>query len=282
MGVTVAQWVGIGVILIVTLVVFVAMRRLQAAAVRRVMVRSYTADMIRRVAMAFVVLVAAVYILDVLEVEVGPLLGGLGISGLIVAVALQPLFANFVGSLLLHGTSAFRPGDEITTNGVAGTVIDISHRAVQLKDYDGNSVYVPNMRVLDSTMVNLTADDPRRTLIGFQVAYDSDLRATQRVLRRALTKVDGVAAEPPVQVLVRGFADSGVDLEAEIWHPAEEALARRAVSDAAITIHQTLGQEGITIPFPQVVLHRAPAEIDLQLDADADTDPDPVTDAGRR
>ncbi len=258
MGVDVSQWVGIAVILVVTLIVFIGMRRLQQAAVRRVMVRSYTADMIRRFLMAFIAIVAAVYILDVLQVEVGPLLGGLGISGLIVAVALQPLFANFVGSLLLHGTSAFRPGDEITTNGVAGTVVDISHRAVQLTDYDGNSVYVPNMRVLDSTLVNLTADDPRRTLIAFQVAYDSDLRATQRVLRRALSKVDGVAAEPPVQVLVRGFADSGIDLEAEIWHPAEEALARRAVSDAAIAIHTTLGREGITIPFPQVVLHRSP------------------------
>ncbi len=259
-GVTVGQWVAIGVILVVTLVIFTVLRRIQRALVSRVMVRDYTADMIRRVLMAVIALFAIVYVLGVLEVQVGPLLGGLGISGLIVAVALQPLFANFVGSILLHGTRAFRPGDEITTNGIAGTVVDISHRAVEIRDFDGNSAYVPNMRVLDGNLVNLTADDPRRTLIGFQVAYDSDLRTTQRVLRRALTKLDGVASEPPVQVVVRGFADSGIDLEAEIWHPAEEALARRVVSEANIAIHETLGEHDITIPFPQVVLHRSAAD----------------------
>lgn len=257
MGVDIGQWVAIGVIIVVTVAIFVALRRVQAVLVRRVMVRHYTADMIRRGLMAVIALYAAVYVLGVLDVEVGPLIGGLGLSGLIVAVALQPLFANFVGSILLHGTSAFRPGDEVTTNGVSGTVVDISHRAVQIEDYDGNSVYVPNMKVLDSTLVNLTADDPRRTLITFQVAYGSDLREAQRVLVRALTEVDDVAAQPPVQVQVRGFADSGIDLEAEVWHPAEEAKARRAVSEATITIHETLADHDITIPFPQVVLHRS-------------------------
>ncbi len=259
-GVTVGQLVGIGVILFVTLALFTILHRVQRVLVSRVMVRDYTADMIRRVLMGVITVLAAVYILGVLQVEVRPLLGGLGISGLIVAVALQPLFANFVGSILLHGTRAFRPGDEITTNGISGTVIDISHRAVEIRDFDGNSSYVPNMRVLDQNLVNLTADDPRRTLIGFQVSYDSDLRSAQRVLRRALGRVDGVASDPPVMVVVRGFADSGIDMEAEIWHPAEEALARRVVSEAAITIHETLRENEITIPFPQVVLHRADAD----------------------
>lgn len=260
MGITVAQWVAIGVIVAVAIGLMVAMRWIQSALVRRVMVRTYTADMIRRALMAVIAFLAGIYVLDVLEVEVRPLLGGLGISGLIVAVALQPLFANFVGSILLHGTRAFRPGDEITTNGVSGTVVDISHRAVQLTDFDGNSVYVPNMRVLDSVMVNLTADDPRRTLLDVQVAYDTDLREAQRVLRRALARLDGVAAEPPVQVLAKAFGPSGIDLEVEIWHPAEDAIARRVVSEAVVTVHRTLADSGITIPLPQLVLNRPPRE----------------------
>ncbi|MEL6982352.1 MAG: mechanosensitive ion channel family protein [Actinomycetota bacterium] len=258
LGLTLAQWIGIGSILAIVIALFVAMRRIQRILVRRVMVRDYTADMIRRVLMAVITLFAAIYVLGVLQVEIGPLIGGLGISGLIVAVALQPLFANFVGSILLHGTRAFRPGDEIATNGISGTVVDISHRAVEIRDFDGNSAYVPNMRALDGNLVNLTADDPRRSLISFQVAYDTDLRQAQRVLRQAINKLDGVVDSPPVLVLVRSFGDSGVDMEAEIWHPAEEAIARRTVSDTAITIHETLAANDITIPFPQVVINRPP------------------------
>ncbi len=270
-GLTIAQWVGIGTILVVVLGLFIAMHRVQRVLVRRVMVRDYTADMIRRVLMSIIAVFAGIYILGVLQVEIGPLVGGLGISGLIVAVALQPLFANFVGSILLHGTRAFRPGDEITTNGVSGTVVDISHRAVEIRDFDGNSAYVPNMRALDGNLVNLTADDPRRSLIGFQVAYGTDLRHTQRVLRQAINKLDGVVESPPVMVLVLGFADSGIDMELEIWHPAEEVIARRTISDAAITVHETLAANDITIPFPQVVLNRP--KVGEPIDV---TDPSPA------
>ena len=256
MGVTVQNWLAAGAVVAVTVGLFVVMARIQRVAVRRVMIRAYTADMIRRVLMAIMAAVAVVYIFGLLELEVGPLLGGLGISGLIVAVALQPMFANFVGSIILHSTRAFRPGDEIESNGFAGTVVDISHRAVQLEDFDGNSVYIPNMRVLDSTLVNLTAESPRRSCIRFQVAYDTDLRAAVQLVGSSVAAIDGVAARPPVEVLVRDFADSGVALEAYLWHPSAEAVARRVVGEAAITIREALAASGITIPFPQVVLRR--------------------------
>ncbi len=75
-GLTVAQWVGIGTILVVVLGLFIAMHRVQRILVRRVMVRDYTADMIRRVLMSFIAVFAGIYILGVLQVEIGPLVGG--------------------------------------------------------------------------------------------------------------------------------------------------------------------------------------------------------------
>lgn len=254
MGVTLQNWIAIAVVLAITLVLFVLARSLQRTAVRRLGIRNYTADMVRRVLMAIVAIVAVFYIFGLLELEIGPLVGGLGISGIIAAIALQPMIGNFIGSMLLHSTRAFRPGDEIESNGITGTVIDISHRAVAIEDFDGNSVYVPNLRVLDSTLVNLTADDPRRTVIPFQVSYDTDLRRTQELLRRALDDIEDVASRPQVEVLVRSFGDSGMNLEAQIWHPAEELIAKRTVSEAVIVIRETLADNDITIPFPQLVI----------------------------
>ncbi len=260
MGVTVQNWIAIALVVVVAIVVFVVLRRVQRLAVARLGIRNYTADMIRRVVMALVAIVAVFYIFGLLELKIGPLVGGLGISGLIAAIALQPVIGNFIGSMLLHSTRAFRPGDEIESNGITGTVIDISHRAVAIEDFDGNSVYIPNLKVLDSTLINLTADDPRRTLIGFQVSYDTDLRVTQEVVRRALERIEGVAARPGVEVLVRGFADSGMDIEAQVWHPAEEILARRTVSEAVIVIRETLAEHDITIPYPHLVVQGSATE----------------------
>lgn len=256
MGVSLRNWIAIAVVLVILFGSFAALRQIQKLVVGRQLLGNYTADMIRRVLMGIFGVVALLYVFGLLELEVGPLVGGLGISGLIAAIALQPVAGNFIGSMLLHSTRAFRPGDEIESNGIAGTVVDISHRAVQIEDFDGNSVYIPNLRVLDSALTNLTADDPRRTVISFQVSYDTNLRAAQQVVLEALRDVETVSAHPPTEVLVRGFADSGVNMTAEVWHPAEEQLAKRTVSESVITIREALDQHDITIPYPHVVLEQ--------------------------
>ena len=268
--VTTADWIASGVVLGVAIVIILGLRRVQRLITKRWKMRDYTADMIRRAAMALVALVAVFYVLDLLDLEAGPLIGGLGISGIIVAIALQPVFGNFLGSMLLAvqpGTKAFRPGDEIRSNGIVGTVVDISHRAVEILDFDGNSVYIPNLKVLDSPLLNLTADDVRRTILGFQVSYDTDLRATQRLIREAVQAVDMVVATPATEVLVIEFADSGVGFEVQFWHPSEERSARWTVSEVAITIRETLAEHDITIPFPHVVVQRSagsgPGALDL-------------------
>ena len=277
LGVTLQNWIAIAAVLAITAALFLIYRRVQRAVVRRFGLRVYTADMIRRGLMGLTAIVAVLYIFGLLEFQIGPLVGGLGITGLVAAIALQPVIGNFIGSMLLHSTRAFRPGDEIESNGISGTVIDISHRAVALEDFDGNSVYIPNLKVLDSTLINLTADDPRRTLIGFQVSYDSDLRLVQRVVLRALERLEGVAERPAVEVLVRSFGDSGMNMEAVIWHPAEEILAKRTVSEAVIVIRETLAEHDITIPYPHLVVEGAIGTRDRDPDQPIDLarSPDP-------
>lgn len=266
LGVSVRNWIAVVIVVAILFVSFVVLRRLQNAVVSRFDLRPYTADMIRRALMGVFSVVALFYVFGLLELEVGPLVGGLGLSGIIAAIALQPVAGNFIGSMLLHSTRAFRPGDEIRSGGIAGTVVDISHRAVHIEDFDGNAVYVPNLRVLDSPLINLTADDPRRTVIGFQVSYETNLRAAQQLVLQALRDVDGVASNPPTEVLVRGFADSGVNMTAEVWHPAEEQTAKRVVSEAVITIRETLDEHHIEIPFPQLVVRRSGSEDGPDID----------------
>ncbi len=269
--ITTSDWIASAVVFGIALVLMLGLRRLQRIMTRRVKIKDYTADMIRRALMGLIVLVTIFYLLDLLQLEAGPLLGGLGVSGIIVAIALQPVFGNFMGSMLLHGTKAFRPGDEILSNGIVGTVVDISHRAVEILDFDGNVVYIPNLKVLDSTLINLTADDVRRTILTFQVSYDTDLRVAQRVVREAVQAVDMVVATPATEILVVGFADSGVELEAQFWHPSEERSARWTVSEVSITIRETLAANEISIPFPHVVVQPGPGSvIDLSGGAGAD------------
>lgn len=188
-----------------------------------------------------------------LGVEIGPILGALGLGGVVVALSLQPVLGNLVGSIMIHARRPLRPGDQIETNGVTGTVLDINGRAVIILTHDGTTAYVPNLKILDEPLENFTRDARRRTRLPVEVSYGSDLRRTQAVLTRAVSEVDGV--DSPVAVLVRSFGESGVLMEVRFWHPSEELEASWIVSEVAIAVRETLHAEGIEIPFPQRVVH---------------------------
>ena len=172
---------------------------------------------------------------------------------------------NLVAAIMLHARRPIRLGDQIESHEHRGTVLEINSRAVVVLSFDGETVYLPNLSVLDEPLVNQTREEHRRTVLPFQVGYDADLRRTQQVLVEAIRAVDALGDSPsPADVLVTGFADSGVDMVARFWHPSEELSAWHAVSEVAITIRETLQREQITIPFPQRVLHFA--EPDHQID----------------
>lgn len=253
--VTIQDWIASGFIIVAAVAIIFGIRRLLTTIGDRFKLQEYVVEMIGRILTAIVVVVAILYVLNLLDVEVGPLIGGLGISGIIVAVALQPVFGNLMGSVLLHAGRPIRPGDQIDTNGISGTVVDISNRSVEILDFDGDTVFVPNLLVLDTPLKNRTADHIRRATLNFDVAYDTDLRSTQQALAKAIRNVDGVVAMPGAEVLVTAFGDSGINLTALFWHPSEQLSARWIVSEVAIAIRETLTEIGVEIPFPQRVLH---------------------------
>lgn len=250
-----SEWVSAAATLLIGVAVsFVITRSIHTAA-KPLRMQEDLAKVISRIARALILVLALVLALEQLNVKVGPLIGALGIGGVLVALSLQPVLGNLVGSIMLQARRPIRKGDQIHSNGQSGTVIDINGRAVVLKTFDGEIVHLPNLKVLEEALVNQTSDEHRRTLIPFQVSYDTDLRATQRILVKKLRDLDALAGAPQADVLVTGFGESGIDMVARIWHFSEELTSRWAISESAITIRETLAEAGITIPFPQRVLH---------------------------
>ncbi len=221
------------------------------------------ARILTRVAISLVMVITFIGVLSELNVELGPLVGALGIGSVLIAIALQPVLGNLVGSVVLDARRPIRRGDQIHSNGHSGTVMDINGRAVVMKTFNGEVVYLPNLKVLDEPLLNQTRDEYRRTDLSFQVSYDTDLRSAQKVLIGALRTLPALELAPPAEVIVTGFGESGVDMQARFWHPSEELTARWVISEVAITIRETLAAEHITIPFPQLVVHNGMAGVSM-------------------
>ncbi len=199
-------------------------------------------------------LVGLVYALNTLGVRVGPLLGALGLSGLVLALALQKVVENFVGALILQTRRPFTVGDTVDLDGHIGVVCDVDARTVVMRRLDGSMVRVPNMQVLNSSIVNMTRESARRSELTVGVAYDTNLEDATAVLTEAITRVPRIRTKPPAQVLLKEFGSSSIDFRIFYWHTSDVPSGLAATHDLMLALHQGLADAGITIAFPQMVV----------------------------
>lgn len=213
-----------------------------------------------RMASIVVVVVGIVWALGVAGVDVGPLIGALGISGIAIAFAAQDVIQNFIAGIIIQVRRPFRVGDQVTTMDFDGTVRDVDLRAVRLLTFDGLEVVLPAREVLGGAIVNHTRTPLRRTTLVVGVRYDTDLERARSVVLEALAGVDGVEADPEPVAWVREFGDSAILLDVMFWHLSDIASLYRVRSAAAVAVKVALDRAGVEIPFPQRVVHWAQDE----------------------
>jgi len=201
--------------------------------------------------------VGFIYALNQIGVSIAPLLGVLGLAGLALAFAFQDILENLIAGILMSLRRPITTGDQVSTGGFSGTVEDISLRAVEMKTYAGERVFIPNATVWKEPIVNHTLLGTRRTTLEVGVNYDSDLEQATSVILAAVRSVGGVKNEPGPEAFVYGFGTSSIDIAARFWHDAQRSVEWRVRDAAAKAIKAALDDAGIGIPFPQQVVHFA-------------------------
>jgi small conductance mechanosensitive channel len=216
-----------------------------------------------RVLQAFIVVIAALMILEAVGLEIGPAIAGLGVVGIAVGFGAQAFVRDYLTGALILVENQFAKGDVVRIAGVAGTVEDFSLRRTTLRDLDGVVHTVPNGEIkVASNQTRVWA----RVNQDVTVAYGTDVT-------RAIDVVDGVGRamaedpvwkrrvlEPPRVERVEALGEYGITLKilgsvraAEQWSTAGEL--RRRLLDA-------FAEHGIEIPRPQrVVLAQERAEL---------------------
>ena len=253
-GVSGWDWLRAGIVLTTAIVVSRLAKLLVARALRRG-ADPVIADLIGRLVAYGIVAFGFIYALEGLGVQIGPLLGALGIVGIAVAFALKDILENFVAGLLLQFRRPFSYGDQIVSGEIEGTVESIDARSVRLSTPDGETVHLPSSQVITDAIVNHTTRGARRTSLDFGVAYGTDLPGARNVLLAATTATEGVLPSPEPEVLLTGFGDSSIDFVVRFWHAPSIADHWRTRSDVAFALEAACREHSIEIPFPQRVLH---------------------------
>ncbi len=182
------------------------------------------------------------------------LVTGLGISSVAIGFALKDILQNFVAGVLLLWRRPFRIGDQIRTGEYEGTVEDIDVRATRIRTYDNELVVVPNGEVYTRGMIVRTAFGHRRVRLGVSISYFDDINADREVIRAALSRTEGVMAEPAPWVYVETLGATNVEMSVHFWVDAPQANVLRVLDRVATSVKMALDTAGADATFPRTVV----------------------------
>ena len=171
-------------------------------------------------------------------------------AGVAVGLALQGSLSNFAGGVLILLMKPFVIGDYIVQGNTEGTVKEIGLVYTELITADNRLIVIPNVTLIDSSIVNVTATGKRRLELSVGIGYKSDLKKAKEVLIRLGENDPARDPENPVNVFVSELAESSVNLGLHVWVSSSEYWnAKWRLTE---NIKMAFDEEGIEIPFKQV------------------------------
>jgi small-conductance mechanosensitive channel len=175
--------------------------------------------------------------------------GALGVG---LGFGLQRIASNYVSGFILLMDKSIRIGDVVTIDVHYGIIRDLRTRYLVLQKLDGTEVIIPNETLIINPVINYSFSDRNtRVLLTIQVAYQSDLELTLKLMVKAAELHPRVLVTPEPTALVKGFADSGIDLTLSVWIVDAENGTASLQSEIYLTIWRLFKENDISIPYPQ-------------------------------
>jgi MscS family membrane protein len=207
--------------------------------------------LLRKAVQASVAIIGVLIILGKWEVQIGPLLGALGIGGLAIALALNSSLSNIFSGVQLILDRSVNVGDKVQLeSGEVGVVLDIGLRTTLMQTYDNEVISLPNSQLANARIKNYTKPDATiRVGVNFAVAYGSDVSEVKGVVLDAISQLDDILQEPGPQVLFLNMGDFSLDMCGRVW---VDNYGKQFAKKLEMTelIYNTLKKSGIEIPFP--------------------------------
>ena len=203
-----------------------------------------------------VVLVGSLLILQLVGVETGPLLAGVGIFGLAVGFAAQSLIKDVINGLFILTEGSVGAGDVVNVGGVSGLVEKVTLRSVRIRDLSGNVHFVPNSTI--DHVENMTKDYSRY-LLDVGVGYREDTDEVVSIMKEV---DEAMRQDPqygrdmlePIEILgVDRFEDSAVIVRGRLkTRPIKQWSIGREYNRR---LKKAFDEKGIEIPFPHRTIY---------------------------
>jgi len=214
------------------------------------------------IAALFVYLIGLEIALHLLGLQLTSVFAAGGFLAVGAGFAAKNIVENFLSGGILRAEKTIRPGDLTIINDRWITIRHIGPRLTTAITYDGEEVLIPNTKIAQAVVVNLTRHDRRHrinTLIG--VSYNSDLKLVRRTLEETIDKLEWRSSANDPYFWLTDFGESSVKYKVFVWlDDAGESASRN--SDLNEAIWRALKDKGINFAFPQLDVHVKQAHVE--------------------
>lgn len=178
------------------------------------------------------------------------LLTALGVSSIVLGLALQNTLDNVMVGIAVLFERPFQVGDWITVGSLTGEVIEMNWRSVRVRTRARDLVVIPNSVIGKETLVNMsrpTKAHAESHVLGF--SYDDPPNKVKRVLMTVVRNTRGVLTDPAPAVRTVNYAAYSIEYQVRFF--IEDYLRQQEINDEFMTrVWYAAKRNGLNIPFP--------------------------------
>ena len=222
-------------------------------------------DLLNWIISALKILVIIIGLSSVLElwgIKIGPIIAGLGLFGVAVALGAQDLFKNLISGILVLIEKRFKVGDVIKVESVIeGVVEKIGFRSTSIRKFDKALCTIPNFQFAENPVINISEISNRRInwIVGLE--YGSSVKQLKKVrdeIENYIKKNDSfhVSESTPVIVRVDKLSESSIDILVRCFTKTNQYQEWLQVKDAlALAIKEIVESNNAGFAFPSQSLY---------------------------
>ena len=205
-----------------------------------------------------VVLFGIVMVISELGYNINGLLTGLGVGGLAISLAAQDAVSNLISGFIIVFEKPFVVGDMVITDGIQGTVIDITMRSTTLRTLEDSVVTLPNSSVSNSSIVNLSRIEKRLISFDIGLLYSTPNELLEKCIsdiKRFLEDDDNIL-DAPIRVNFSKLDDSSLNISVVCYsNKADLDEHLKVFNDVNLSVKSIIESNGAGFAYPSTSVY---------------------------
>ena len=200
-------------------------------------------------------ILGAAAVLELWGIKIGPIIAGLGLFGVAVALGAQDLFKNLISGILVLVEKRFRMGDWIRVDGIIEGVVErIGFRSTVIRKFDKSLAIIPNFQFAENAVINVSKTTNWLISWIITLQYDTtvdQLKTIRNQIEDHINNSEDFDQSIGVAVRVDKFADSSIDMYVRCFSKTDSWNEWLKVKEnLALSIKQIVEDNRASFAFP--------------------------------